>query len=174
MQQFSFEKTKQNKPRLPSTTITKKNPTMNSNCSFKENISGDFYERITLQISPVYSLKNEYINPNVFLIMWLLKFEVNFKIFLNFTITHSLSKTFLTISKKQKIPKTLFLAKFKKKKQKNLKLPPSSFLSKTNLRYQFFDHLKWVVRYSICYYCVIYAHYSVYLIVFSARFFFPF
>merc|ERR1711894_242170 len=71
---------------------------------------------------------------------------------------------------KQKIPKTLFLAKFKKK-QKNLKLPPSSFLSKTNLRYQFFDHLKWVVRYSICYYCVIYAHYSVYLIVFSARFF---
>ena len=117
-------------------------------------------------------LKNEYINPNVFLIMWLLKFEVNFKIFLNFTITHSLSKTFLTISKKQKIPKTLFLAKFKKKKQKNLKLPPSSFLSKTNLRYQFFDHLKWVVRYSICYYCVIYAHYSVYLIVFSARFFF--
>merc|ERR1719418_289809 len=97
--------------------------------------------------------------------------EVNFKIFLNFTITHSLSKTFLTISKKQKIPKTLFLAKFKKKKQKNLKFPPSSFLSKTNLRYQFFDHLKWVVRYSICYYCVIYAHYSVYLIVFSARFF---
>ena len=115
-------------------------------------------------------LKNEYINPNVFLIMWLLKFEVNFKIFLNFTITHSLFKTFLTISKKQKIPKTLFLAKFKKKKQ-NLKLPPSSFLSKTNLRYQFFDHLKWVVRYSICYYCVIYAHNSVYLIVFSARFF---
>ena len=96
---------------------------MNSNCSFKENISGDFYERITLQISPVYSLKNEYINPNVFLIMWLLKFEVDFKIFLNFTITHSLSKTFLTISKKQKIPKTLFLAKFKKKKTEKPKTP---------------------------------------------------
>ena len=68
-------------------------------------------------------LKNEYINPNVFLIMWLLKFEVNFKIFLNFTITHSLSKTFLTISKKQKIPKTLFLAKFKKKKTEKPKTP---------------------------------------------------
>jgi len=145
---FRKNKTKQTKTAIHDNN-KKLNTTMNSNCSFKENISGDFYERIILQISPTYSSwKWKYQSKCLFDNVTI---EVNFKIFLNFTITHSLSKTFLTISKKQKIPKTLFLAKFKKKKQKNLKLPPSSFLSKTNLRYQFFDHLKWVVRYSICY-----------------------
>ena len=43
-QQFSFEKTKQTKTAIHDNN-KKLNTTMNSNCSFKENISGDFYER---------------------------------------------------------------------------------------------------------------------------------
>jgi len=119
---FFSEKTKQNKPRLPSKTITKK-ILLWIQINVRRIYLVIFWKK-SFKFHQSIPLKNEYINPNVFLIMWLLMFEVDFKTFLNFTITHSLSKTFLTISKKQKkYPKLYFLAKFKRKKEQNLNKP---------------------------------------------------
>ena len=54
-QHFSFEKTKQTKTAIHDNN-KKLNTTMNSNCSFKENISGDFYKTLSQVFGNVYLL----------------------------------------------------------------------------------------------------------------------
>jgi len=54
-QQFSFEKTKQTKTAIHDNN-KKLNTTMNSNCSFKENISGDFFRTLSQVFGNIYLL----------------------------------------------------------------------------------------------------------------------
>jgi len=53
-QHFSFEKTKQTKTAIHDNNKKLNTTTMNSNCSFKENISGEFYKTLPQVFGNIY------------------------------------------------------------------------------------------------------------------------